>query len=199
MKVRNAMRTELPRQMVHLSGIIFVIFAQFIGREMTVIYFSLITLFFFIYSWYVRTQEKKLENFLGKFESRLRDFTLKFERKHVKNPFTGAMFFYLGCTLAFVFFPFSIASAACAMLAVGDALSTLVGENLGKRKIGSKTFEGFAACFLGSVAGGIFFASPFITVIGALTASFAELIPGIDDNLTIPILAGLVMFLATLV
>lgn len=179
--------------MVHLSGIVFVIFAQFIGKEMTVIYLSMIALFFFIYSWYVRTQEKKLENFLSKFESKFRDFTLKFERKHV-NPFSGAMFFYIGCMLAFVFFPFSIASAACAMLAVGDALSTLVGENLGKRKIGSKTFEGSVACFLGSVAAGIFFVSPFLTVIGALTASFAELIPKVDDNLTIPILAGLVMF-----
>jgi dolichol kinase len=164
---------------------------------MTIVYLSLTALFFFIYSWYVRTQEKKLENFLGKFESKFRDFTLKFERRHV-NPFSGAMFFYIGCALTFLFFPFNIASAACAMLAVGDALSTLVGKKIGKRKIGGKTFEGSVACFWGAAAGGIFFVNPFLAAIGAAAAALAELIPWVDDNLTIPILAGLAMFLVSI-
>jgi dolichol kinase len=69
-----------------------------------------------------------------------------------------------------------------------------VGKSIGRRKIGSKTLEGSAACFLGSLAGGIFFVNPLLAIIGALAAALAELIPRVDDNLTIPILAGLVMF-----
>jgi dolichol kinase len=192
------MSNELPRQLVHLSGIVFIILAQFMRRETTILWFALITFFFLLYSWYVRSQEKKLKNFIGRMESKFRDFTLKFERKDA-NPFSGALFFYLGCTIAFLVFPFSIASAAGAMLAVGDSLSTLVGRKFGRHKIGSKTLEGAFACFAGSLAAGMFFVAPHIAVIGAAAAALAELIPRIDDNLTIPIVAGLVMFLAAFI
>jgi len=192
------MKFELRRQMLHLSGIVFVIFAQFVGREAAIVYFFLIAVFFFLYSWYIRREEKRLENFLGRFESKFRDFTMQFERKGA-NPFTGALFFYTGCTLAFVFFPFPVASAACAMLSVGDALSTLIGKKFGKRKIGNKTFEGSLACFLGSLIAGAFFVNPYLAVAGAVAAALAELVPRVDDNLTIPLASGLVMFLITLV
>ena len=184
------MRTELPRQIVHLSGLVFIIFAQFIGREMTIIYFSFIALFFFLYSLYVRSQESKLFKSLERFETKFRDFVFKFERKDVQNPFTGAMFFYIGCTLTFVLFPFTIASAACAMLAVGDSLSTLIGR---------KTLEGSVACFLGSLLAGIFFINPFLSLIGAIASSLTELFPKVNDNLTIPVISGLVMFLVSLI
>lgn len=193
------MRTEIPRQMVHLSGLVFVILAQFIEREMTIIFFSLIALFFLLYSLYVRTQESKMERFLEKAESKFRGFVFRFERKDVQNPFTGAMFFYIGCTLTFIFFPFAIASAACAMLAVGDSLSTLIGKKFGKHRIGRKTFEGSAACFFGSLLAGIFFVSPFLSFAGALASSATELFPKINDNLTIPIVSGLVMFSVSLI
>ncbi len=193
------MRTELPRQIVHLSGLVFVILAQFIGREMTIIYFSLIAIFFFFYSLYVRTQESKLERFLEKVESRFRDFIFRFEREDIRNPFTGAMFFYTGCALTFVFFPFAIASAACAMLAVGDSLSTLIGKKFGKHRIGGKTFEGSLANFFGSLLAGIFFVNPILSFTGALASSATELFPKINDNLTIPIVSGLVMFSLSLI
>lgn len=193
------MSNELPRQLVHLSGVVFIILAQFIRRETAILWFSIITLFFFLYSWYVRTQEKKMESLLGKMESKFREFTLKFERKGA-NPFTGAFFFYLGCTIAFAAFPLNVASAACAMLAVGDSLSTIFGKKFGRHRIsGGKTLEGSLACFVGSLAAGAFFVAPHIAVIGALAAALAELIPKVNDNLTIPVIAGLIMFLATLI
>jgi len=191
------MRFELARQAVHLSGLLFVIVAQFVRKEIAVTYFLLIALFFFVYSWYVRTQEKKIASLLGKLEARFRDFTLGFERKNA-NPFTGAMFFYLGCAIAFALFPLPFASAACAMLAIGDALSTVVGVNFGKHKICGKTLEGTIACFFGSLVGGIFFVNIYLAVTGAFFASLAELVPKIDDNLTIPVFSGLAMLLVSL-
>jgi dolichol kinase len=193
------MAFELYRQIVHLSGLVFVILAQFVRKEIVIAYFSLIALSFFVYSWYVRSQEKKLENLLGRMESKFRNFTLKFERKNV-NPFSGAFFFYAGCALAFLFFPLNIASAACAMLAVGDSFSTLAGKKFGRHKIGGKTLEGSLACFLSSFVAGIFFVSPVISIIGAFAAAASELlIPKLDDNITMPIVSGLVMFLASFV
>lgn len=190
--------SENARQIVHLSGILFIILAQFMSREAGIFLFGSITLFFLAYSWYVRTQEKKMQSLLGKMESRFRDFTLMFERKGV-NPFSGAFFMYLGFTAAFVAFPPETASAACAMLAVGDSLSTLAGRKFGRHKIGSKTIEGTLACFAGSLAIGVFFTVPHIAVIGAAVAAFAELVPKIDDNLAIPIASGMAMFLAALI
>lgn len=193
------MRTEIPRQIVHLSGLVFIIFAQFIGREMTIIYFSLIALFFFLYSLYVRSQESKLFKSLERFETKFRGFIFRFERKDAQNPFTGVMFFYIGCTITFVLFPFAIASAACAMLAVGDSLSTLIGKKFGKHRIGRKTLEGSVACFFGSLLAGIFFVAPFLSLIGAVASSLTELFPKVNDNLTIPVISGLVMFLVSLI
>ena len=200
MKDMSGFMFELSRQFIHLSGILFIIFAQFIGRETTILYFGLIAVFFFLYSWYIRNQEKRAQHMLSRMESRFRDFTLKFERKDA-NPFTGAMFFYIGCTIAFVVFPFNIASAACAMLAVGDSLSTIVGTRLGRHKIGrtGKSFEGSAACFVGSLVAGVFFVAPHIAVLGALAATATELLPKINDNLSIPVVSGLAMFLLVLI
>lgn len=192
------MKTEFHRQMIHLSGLLFVLLAQFLGRELSVIYFSVITVFFLLYSWYIRSQEKKLERFLHRAENKFRDFVLGFERRDVRNPFTGAMFFYLGFTVAFLVFPFPIASAACAMLAVGDSLSALVGTRFGKHGIADKTAEGSLACFAGSLVIGLAFVSPSLALAGALAASLAEFVPRIDDNLTIPLAAGAVMLLISL-
>ncbi|MCX6817996.1 MAG: SEC59/DGK1/VTE5 family protein [Candidatus Aenigmarchaeota archaeon] len=199
MKDMSGFRFELSRQIVHISGILFIIFAQFIGRETTILYFSLIAAFFFLYSWYIRNQEKRVQNMLSRMESRFRDFTLKFERKDA-NPFMGAMFFYIGCTIAFIVFPFNIASAAGAMLAVGDSLSTIVGTRLGRHKIGktNKSFEGSAACFVGSLLAGVIFVAPHIAVLGAIAAAAAELLPKINDNLSIPVVSGLVMLILTM-
>lgn len=184
--------------MVHLSGLLFVIIAQFVGKEITIVYFSLIALFFFLYSLYIRSQEMKLAKFLERFESKFRDFIFKFERKDVQNPFTGAMLFYIGFTLAFILFPLPVASAACAMLAVGDSLSTLVGKKFGRHMIGRKTLEGSMACFLGSFLVGLFFVIPAIALAGGVASSLTELFSKINDNLTIPLVSGFVMFILLL-
>ncbi|NIO20381.1 MAG: hypothetical protein GTN76_06480 [Candidatus Aenigmarchaeota archaeon] len=195
------MRTELPRQLIHLSGLLFIILAQFIEKEITITYFFVLALFFLLYSEYVKREEKKLTNILNRLEHRFRDLTFKFERKeYLKNPFRGAFWFYLSCAITLFIFPFHIASAACCMLAVGDSLSTLFGVKFGRHKITkNKTFEGSLACFLGSLAVGGFFVNPFLTLVGATGATFAELSTKINDNLTIPIFSGLVIFLFSII
>lgn len=194
------MRTELPRQLLHLSGLLFIILAQFIDKEVTITYFFIIALFFLIYSEYIKREEKKLANILNRLEHRFRDLTLKLERKeYLKNPFQGAFWFYISCAVTLLIFPFHLASAACCMLAVGDSLSTLFGIKFGRHKIRrNKTLEGSLACFLGSFVIGLFFVNPFLSLIGAVAATFAELSQRINDNLTIPIVSGIAMFLVSL-
>jgi len=194
------MRNELPRQLIHLSGLLFIILAQFIQKEITIVYFFVLALFFLIYSEYVKREEKKLTNILNRMEHRFRDLTLKFERKEqLRHPFKGAFWFYLSCALTLVIFPFPIASAACSMLAVGDSLSTLFGLKFGRHEIRkNKTFEGSLACLIGSFAVGLLFVSPALSLAGAIAAAIAELSRKVNDNLTIPLASGFVMFLVYL-
>lgn len=203
------METEVSRQLVHVSGLLFILLAQFVGGLLTALYFFMIALSFFIYSEYMRREERRLGNFIRMFESGLRDFVAKLERKNIARPFTGAIWFYLSCGLAFLIFPLPVASAAGAMLAVGDSLSTIIGTRFGKHRIlGNKTLEGSLVLVIASFLISLVFVSPYPALFGSITAGIAELIPDVkrlrnlkesgwlDDNLLIPLLAGLVMYVA---
>lgn len=199
---------EFPRQLVHLSGLLFILLAQFVGGLLTAFYFFMIALSFFIYSEYIRREEKRLEGFIKLFESRFRDFITRLERKSTVRPFTGAIWFYLSCGLTFLIFPLPIASAAGAMLAVGDSLSTIIGTKFGKyRVLGNKTLEGSLTLIITSFLVSLIFVSPLPAFFGSITAAIAELVPDVkrlknlkergwlDDNLLVPLLAGLVIYI----
>lgn len=190
--------------MVHLSGLLFIVLAQFTGRILASFYFFLIVATFFLYSEHVRREQKKIFKLMDIFSSKLKSIALGLERKDVERPFMGAVWFYLGMGLAFFIFPLNIASAACIMLAVGDALSTLIGLRFGKHRIlGKKTAEGSTAFFVSSFFASLIFVTPILAFVGSVVATLSELISGhkrlqknkfINDNWMIPLFAGLVMF-----
>ncbi len=197
---------EIKRQLVHLSGIILIVLAQATGREVAVAYFAMTTLFLLAYSEYILRSMRSL-SLLDKVEGLFRERVMRLERK-VRRPFTGAIWFYAGCTVAFSLFPLSIASPACAAMAVGDSFSTMAGSRgravLSKRP--RKTLEGSAAFFLTSLAAGLFFLPIIPALALALTGSLAELVPAlpvlrrwhpgwVNDNLIIPIACSLVLLM----
>lgn len=197
----------MPRQFIHLSGILFVLLAQFIGSVVS-IYFFMISFILIFWAWHIKSTIENSENVISRLEHGFRDAVMKLERKNVKIPFTGAIWFYIGCGIAFFIFPLHIASAACIILSVGDAFSTIVGKRFGRKRIfGVKTFEGSIAFFISSLFAALLFVSIDIAIIGCLTAMVTEMLLGhekilknprtrwLNDNLLIPILAALVMFL----
>jgi glycerol-3-phosphate acyltransferase PlsY len=86
-------------------------------------------------------------------------------------------------------------------LAVGDAAAALVGRTWGHIRLGAKSLEGSAACFLACwTAGMVFLDSPGgrapEAAVGAFTAALMEALPmPLDDNLWIPTVSGLVLTL----
>jgi len=202
---------ETSRQLIHLSGLLFVLLAQFTGGGMAAFYFFIIAVTFLIYSEHVRRERLRLQGLLERMEKRLRGFATRFERTDAARPFQGAFWFYMGSCIAFLLFPLPIASSACATLAVGDSLSTVFGKKFGRHMlVGSKTLVGSVAFFAGSVLISLLFVDIRLGLLGAFAAALAELIPDagplihakrrgiIDDNLLIPVIAGFVMVLATL-
>jgi dolichol kinase len=202
------MDLENRRQVIHLAGILFIFLAQFIGSIIT-LYFFIITLVLLFWSIHIQLEEKHSKNIVRRLEHKFRELAMKFERKHVKAPFTGAIWYFFSCGLVFLIFPLPIASAACIILAVGDAASTIVGKSFGKRTtIGTKTFEGSLAFLVLSLFFAWLFVPLQIAVIGSLTGMIIEMLFGlehleqkkeagmIDDNFAVPIASAIVMFFA---
>ena len=196
---------EISRQLVHLSGVLFVILAQFMESLVASATFFLIALTFLLYSLYIRNEEKLLERFIGTFEKKVRKIAYRFERQGI--PFQGAFWFYFSCGISFLIFPHTIATAATLILSVSDSLATLVGKHFGRtRLLEDKTLEGTLVFLLSSlVISYHFFPSGFL--LGAIAATLGEVVPGffprlrekgiLDDNLLIPLFAGAIFLLGT--
>lgn len=137
------------------------------------------------------------------------DFFLRnFEREEQRKifPGRGTLFFFVGVLLVMKLFEKDIALAAIMVLALGDSVSHLVGESLGKTKNvfngkSKKLLEGTIAGVLGGFLGAIFFVPFPEAFLGSLGAMIAEVLEfemngkSIDDNLIVPLVAGTVMFL----
>ena len=123
-------------------------------------------------------------------------------REHEFHDFTGATYMMISALICIAVFPADIAFVAIAFLAIGDTLAALVGIPFGKRKLlgTNKSLEGSMACFIGTFVFAIFFLNPFIALAGAVAATIAEIYPlPVDDNIKIPISAGIVMSLVNLI
>jgi dolichol kinase len=127
-----------------------------------------------------------------------------FERDHdrQKIPGRGLIFFLLGSFLAVVFFSLEIAVASILILAFGDSVSHVFGRHFGQIKTPfhpKKFLEGsLFGIILSAIAAGF-----FVPLAEALVASTVAMIlefPTIrisghrlDDNLLIPLSAGVVL------
>src|SRR3989338_342449 len=201
---------ELRRKLVHLSGVLWLGLAQFVG-PLAGLVFLLVSLAFFSYGQLVQRTEQSHHTPLRRFEARLRDLVLRFEHER-KAPllFQGLIWYYFSSGLVLLLFPWeplNIATAACLFLAIGDGFSTLVGVHGSNRLAGKKTYEGTLA-FLGtSFLAGMLLLPPWLPRLGALAAAPVELVPAPhtpakpwsklwDDNLLIPFVSGAVMWAA---
>lgn len=195
------MNPEYRRQLVHLSGILFVLLVQAVPQPVAVATFAIIALLFFVYAELIAREESRILRLFRFFEPELRKFALTFERRN-SRPFLGATLFYLAAAICFALFPLPVASAAIAILAIGDGVATLVGVRFGIHKIfGRKSVEGSLAFILTAAAAASFFVPPMLALAGALAGALAELAlghptlqpfqnRGLDDNLFIPLAAA---------
>ena len=115
-------------------------------------------------------------------------FEERFERRDVPLPGWGSACYAAGALVAAVFLQETVQIASVLfILGIGDGFSTLVGMR-GSHRLpysGKKTFEGMGAMFLSSLAAW-WVLGPLALPL-AVVAALAESVPGIDDNLSIPI------------
>lgn len=100
--------------------------------------------------------------------------------------------------------PLAYAFAAYGILGVGDAASALIGVAYGRRPLpwnARKSWEGTTAGFVGGFVAAVLFAASYyayvaapmpvlflaLALAGALVGAFLESLPGVQDNLAVPV------------
>jgi len=185
---------ETGRKSVHLFfGSFFILSALFIGHEFTLA----LTAACFVGGVIVSNLIKKGVKF--PFFSLLVKW---FERDYEKElPGKGAIMFFAGSLImmfaAILLNRPDIIPFALVPLVFGDGFATIIGVKYGKHQIvKGKSLEGTTAGFIASVAVLSLLLAPQWTIILAVSAAamIVEALP-IDDNLTIPIISGLVLYI----
>lgn len=176
---------ELKRQVVHLViGIAIV--SLFAAGFFTEVIFSLILLLGFFLALLSRRFKIPLISF----------FLNSFERPGV-FPAKGLLLMGVGSLGAVLLFESSIAYASIMILALGDSVSTVVGKYWGRYKFAysEKHVEGMLAGIIAATIGASYFINPLFAFIAAFIVLLAELYDfKINDNIYIPIIAGMVIF-----
>ncbi len=128
-------------------------------------------------------------------------------KKEELRDLSGTTYTLMGCTIIVITMPKMIGITAILFNIFGDLFATIIGKRFGRRKIlGEKTLEGSLACFLSLIAVVAWsnwkLGLPWgVGIVGAVIGTIVELVPlkikslQINDNLTIPILSGVVMWL----
>jgi len=112
----------------------------------------------------------------------------------------GSIYFFLGIIITLFIFQanLEVANAAILILLFGDSASTLVGKRWGKVKLPfqeNKTLEGSLAFLLVGFIASLTQLTMIPALSGALSGALTEAYSPLDDNLTIPLVAGLVISL----
>ncbi len=115
-------------------------------------------------------------------------FEERFERESAPVPGWGSACYAAGALLAITFLPEAAQiAAAIFILGIGDGVSTIIGRR-GRMRLPynkDKTVEGSLAFFVACLPAYAFIGPAVVPL--ALIAAIAESLPGIEDNLLIPL------------
>lgn len=135
-------------------------------------------------------------------DHRLRRFFLRLFRSvirpHEEEHLLGSTHYMIAALLSVVVFDHEIAIAALAFLVLGDAAAAIIGKRFGTPRFWGKSPHGSLACFVVCLLVGLpLLSSPWLALVGAVTATVAEAMPSpLDDNMRVPIFGGIAMQLA---
>ena len=114
---------------------------------------------------------------------------------------TAPISFATGILLTLLIFPADIAYASIAVLTLGDGFACFCGKMFGKTPLffnRKKSLEGTICGFASAFLGATLFVSPLKALVADVAGMLAECLPSpIDDNMIIPLFAGIALILFT--
>ena len=194
---------EIKRKLVHLSSLWMVAASLLIPRLWVCLLFLLLLTITLISEYdYARGGR-----YLGKLYGKLFGRMLRNEVKPGQWIVSGGAPVLAAALLANLLFPPFIAAGALSVMLTGDAAAALVGRRFGKHKtVNGKSWEGFASFIivgyiaLATVMALVGVPAPFFVwgFAGVVLAAVAELFQKqlkVDDNFSIPLCVGVVLYL----
>jgi dolichol kinase/phosphoserine phosphatase len=192
-KKRKALpsRNDVFREMIHGAGFFVPVVAGVISVPVAALLICIVIAF------YVASELSRVK---GKNMPLISTITRHAASQTELCEFTLApIYFAVGIVLALLLFPVPASSAAIAIFALGDSTASLVGGALSRKPLPfnkAKTLEGTLAGFLFAFLAGSVFVAPWVALVGAAVAMTVEVLPlPVNDNLLIPLCAGLTLML----
>jgi len=193
-----SLQIEIYRKFLHFLLIFIPVVFLVLGKFITILILAPITLFIVSLD-YLRRKDVRIKMFFEKFFGAiLRPHELAGDK------LSGASFVFLAATINFFFFKPEIAVTGFLILAISDALASLIGKAYPSQPFFEKSLSGSAAFFISAliilVVCGIAFDSKIWFYLFGLFAVFCVTIIearpsllAIDDNLTIPLIFAIEM------
>jgi glycerol-3-phosphate acyltransferase PlsY len=121
-------------------------------------------------------------------------------REEELSGLTTSNYVLLAALVSYIVFGRDIAVLAVSFLAIGDVAAAIVGQRMGRTKLFGKALEGDLACFFSCLVIGfaLYYAGLHVgsrtVILGAVGATIGQAIQmPVDDNLTLPLFAGVLM------
>lgn len=126
-------------------------------------------------------------------------------REEEQEGWSGVSYYLSSCIFAVVIFPYPIAVLAILYLVLGDPSSSFFGVTLGKDKLfPNKSLQGtLGGFFVCSLATFVYLTMTgfhqgnllILVVLGGLIGAISEMLPlGVDDNFSIPLVSGFLLW-----
>jgi phosphoserine phosphatase len=182
-------RGDFLRESIHVSGFFIPILAIAFGMPLVALFIGAVISLYAI-SEFSRVRGLNLPFFstvtrYAASQSELCEFTL------------APVYFGLGILLTLVLIPAPASYVGIAVFAIGDSAASLVGGAFSKTLLPfnrSKSLEGTLAGFFFAFLAGCVFIAPWFALLAAAVAMTVEYLPlPINDNLLMPLSAGLVL------
>ena len=197
--VEQSYATELIRKSIHLTSLSIPVVYYFISRNTALAILIPLALAFSL-SDLARLAFPRA----GALYNRFFGFLLRSHEVRASKPrLNGATFVLLSAVICVWFFPKVIVITAFSILIISDTAAALIGRRYGRHPFREKSVEGTTAFFVTAMlvvalAPKIEYmaAEYLIGTVAAIVGTFVEALSGdlIDDNLSIPISIGVVMW-----
>ena len=191
-------RNELARKGIHLFSLSIPTIYYFISKELALAILIPLTIAFVsvdIARYYIPDISTWFYKWFGWLLRR-------HETDKNQKRLNGASHVLIAASLCVLLFPKIIAINAIAILIISDTTSALIGRRFGRHRFFGKSLEGSTAFFVSAML--VILAAPkihyvlaeyLVGFVAALIGAIVEALPiKVDDNLSIPISVGLVMW-----
>ena len=175
-----------------LAGLSIVMAMCFLPKMTLLLSLGSVTFLFLVFE-FIRLRVSGINRwFISRFGSMLRE--------EETSSVTTSSYVLVAALVSYMAFGRDIAILSVSFLAVGDVAAAIVGQHIGRTRLFGKALEGDLACFFSCLAIGFVFyyaglnVGSLTIVIGAVGATVGQAIQmPVDDNLTLPLLAGVLM------